>query len=66
MSPQPVLCLRLRLAAERRHGPTPQAAISAGGDPGHTASVRRPVPPADVGGGAQRKQTSILDIILGN
>jgi penicillin-binding protein 1A len=31
-----------------------------------TASIRRPVPPADVGGPAVKRQTSILDIILGN
>ncbi|EHK59219.1 hypothetical protein MAXJ12_01017, partial [Mesorhizobium alhagi CCNWXJ12-2] len=30
------------------------------------ASIRRPVPPADVGGPAVKRQTSILDIILGN
>jgi penicillin-binding protein 1A len=31
-----------------------------------TASIRRPVPPAEVGGPAVKRQTSILDIILGN
>ncbi|MBA3447896.1 MAG: penicillin-binding protein [Pseudaminobacter sp.] len=31
-----------------------------------TASIRRPVPPADVGGPAVKRQTSILDLILGN
>jgi penicillin-binding protein 1A len=31
-----------------------------------TASIRRPVPPADVGGPAVKSQASILDIILGN
>ncbi|WP_378945506.1 transglycosylase domain-containing protein [Mesorhizobium sp. ANAO-SY3R2] len=30
-----------------------------------TASIRRPVPPADVGGPVQRRETSILDVILG-
>jgi penicillin-binding protein 1A len=31
-----------------------------------TASIRRPVPPAEVGGPTVKRQTSILDIILGN
>ncbi|GAA4126530.1 transglycosylase domain-containing protein [Aminobacter aganoensis] len=31
-----------------------------------TASIRRPVPPADVGGPVQRRETSILDVIMGN
>jgi penicillin-binding protein 1A len=31
-----------------------------------TASIRRPVPSAEVGGPAVKRQTSILDIILGN
>ncbi|MEO5326115.1 transglycosylase domain-containing protein [Mesorhizobium sp. CC13] len=31
-----------------------------------TASIRRPVPPADVGGQPQRRETSILNILLGN
>jgi penicillin-binding protein 1A len=31
-----------------------------------TASINRPVPPADVGGGPQRAPGSIMDIILGN
>ncbi|MBN7775520.1 penicillin-binding protein [Nitratireductor aquimarinus] len=57
-------------ASEAR--PTPPAPVPApvpapgGGNPDHTASVRRPVPPADVGGAPQHSQTSILDIILGN
>jgi len=31
-----------------------------------TASIGRPVPPADVGGPPVRRQTSILDVIMGN
>ncbi|ODT06311.1 MAG: penicillin-binding protein [Mesorhizobium sp. SCN 65-20] len=31
-----------------------------------TASIRRPVPRADVGGPVQRRETSILDVLLGN
>ncbi|MGB3388683.1 MAG: penicillin-binding transpeptidase domain-containing protein, partial [Pseudaminobacter sp.] len=31
-----------------------------------TASIHRPVPPADVGGPAVRRETSILDVIMGN
>ncbi len=31
-----------------------------------TASIRRPVPQADVGGPVQRRETSILDVLLGN
>ncbi len=31
-----------------------------------TASVRRPVPPADVGGPTVRRQSSFLDVIMGN
>ena len=31
-----------------------------------TASIRRPVPPADVGGPKVKRDTSIMDIILGN
>jgi penicillin-binding protein 1A len=31
-----------------------------------TASIKRPVPPADVGGPQMRRETSILDVILGN
>jgi penicillin-binding protein 1A len=31
-----------------------------------TASINRPVPPADVGGPAVRRETSILDVIMGN
>jgi penicillin-binding protein 1A len=31
-----------------------------------TASIRRPVPSAEVGGPTVKRQTSILDIILGN
>lgn len=31
-----------------------------------TASINRPVPPADVGGPSVRRETSILDVIMGN
>ncbi|MET0599739.1 MAG: transglycosylase domain-containing protein [Mesorhizobium sp.] len=31
-----------------------------------TASIRRPVPPADVGGPPVRRQSSFLDVIMGN
>ncbi|MBT1158099.1 penicillin-binding protein [Aminobacter anthyllidis] len=31
-----------------------------------TASIRRPVPPGEVGGPTQRRETSILDVLLGN
>lgn len=31
-----------------------------------TASIGRPVPPGDVGGPTQRRETSILDVLLGN
>ncbi len=34
--------------------------------PDRTAAIRRPVPPADVGGPPVRRQTTILDVILGN
>ncbi|TWG91394.1 penicillin-binding protein 1A [Mesorhizobium sp. J18] len=33
---------------------------------GQTSSIRRPVPPGEVGGATVRRETSILDIILGN
>jgi penicillin-binding protein 1A len=32
----------------------------------NTASIKRPVPPADVGGPQVRRETSILDVIFGN
>jgi penicillin-binding protein 1A len=35
------------------------------GGGGTTASVKRPVPPADVGGPVKKRQTSILDILTG-
>ncbi|WP_292548163.1 penicillin-binding transpeptidase domain-containing protein, partial [Mesorhizobium sp.] len=35
------------------------------GGGGNTASIRRPVPPADVGGPVKKRQTSILDILTG-
>jgi penicillin-binding protein 1A len=31
-----------------------------------TASIERPVPPADVGGGKKRREVSLLDVLLGN
>lgn len=46
-----------------------QPARQVGGAPQEqpsTASIRRPVPPADVGGQPQRRETSILNILLGN
>jgi len=57
----------------RAAAPVPQEAVpqQAGVPPvameaGHTASIGRPVPPADVGGPPQRRVGSIMDIILGN
>ncbi|TKT82746.1 transglycosylase domain-containing protein [Aquamicrobium sp. LC103] len=45
---------------------TPRA-VPASSQPGHTGSIDgRPVPPGDVGGKPQRRQGTILDIILGN
>ncbi len=35
------------------------------GGGGTTASIKRPVPPADVGGPVKKRQTSILDILTG-
>jgi penicillin-binding protein 1A len=35
------------------------------GDTAPTASIRRPVPPGDVGGPMKKKQTSIMDIVTG-
>ena len=50
-----------------RHAPAPQAAVPAqGGNDAHTASIRHPVPQAEVGGEPQRRVGSIMDIILGN
>jgi len=31
-----------------------------------TASIDRPVPPAEVGGGKKRRDVSLLDVLLGN
>lgn len=52
--------------------PVQQRAVEAVGgfgapqDQPSTASIRRPVPQADVGGPVQRRETSILDVLLGN
>jgi penicillin-binding protein 1A len=35
------------------------------GDGGSTASIKRPVPPGDVGGPLKTKNISILDILTG-
>ncbi|TIX98373.1 MAG: hypothetical protein E5V16_31150, partial [Mesorhizobium sp.] len=35
------------------------------GGGGTTASIKRPVPPGDVGGPVKKRQTSILDILTG-
>jgi penicillin-binding protein 1A len=34
-------------------------------DDGSTASIKRPVPPGEVGGPLKKRQTSILDILTG-
>ncbi|WP_265515997.1 transglycosylase domain-containing protein [Nitratireductor luteus] len=55
--------------AETPSRPVPQAAVGGGSAPRavpSAATSARPVPPADVGGGRQARETSILDIILGN
>lgn len=38
--------------------------VSTRGD--ETASIDRPVPPGDVGGGRKRREVSLLDVLLGN
>ncbi len=43
----------------------PRPAANVGRDD-RTASIRRPVPPGDVGGAQQKRPTSILDVIMGN
>ena len=61
-SPEPA-----RPLAVRRQQPAGQAEAGIGPEqPDNTASIRRPVPPADVGGSNVKRQTSILDVILGN
>ncbi|MBN9242192.1 MAG: penicillin-binding protein [Mesorhizobium sp.] len=60
--PQPVASSRPAKATET---------VDAGGfgmpaeDAAPTASIRRPVPPGDVGGPLKKKQTSIMDILTG-
>ena len=54
----------------RRQQPAGQAEAAGGFEPpartDRTASIKRPVPQADVGGPTVRRETSILDVILGN
>jgi penicillin-binding protein 1A len=45
--------------------PLPSARTRQPLDAGRTASVSRPVPPADVGGSARHGGLSIMDVILG-
>lgn len=55
-APQPV--------QQRR--PVEQVGDAGAQEQSSTASIRRPVPPGDVGGPTQRRETSILDVLLGN
>lgn len=54
----------------RKQQPRPVEQVGAAGaapqEQSSTASIRRPVPPGEVGGPPQRRETSILDVLLGN
>ncbi|PWK70662.1 penicillin-binding protein 1A [Aminobacter sp. AP02] len=58
-APQPI---------QRQQQPRPVEQVGDAGtqEQSSTASIRRPVPPGDVGGPTQRRETSILDVLLGN
>jgi penicillin-binding protein 1A len=75
--PEPALDVGATNAADkpvlqpaRRQQPAGQVEAAGGFAPpariDRTASIKRPVPPADVGGPKVRRETSILDVILGN
>lgn len=63
-SPRPSAEVGNRPAPEMAGGFNPQPDAGTGGD--KVSSIKRPVPPGEVGGKTLKREKSILDVILGN